>query len=368
MRGNRGLRQRGGGQGAARRCRHAAGGREAAAPREQPRPATPTTPLPPGEGQGEGLPGPSAAESRPSPGAEPSRNPRARRSPSVPEWRRAARAQPRASPRGRPSCAGCSRRSFGFADFRPYQEAVCRAATEGKDLLLVMPTGAGKSLCYQLPGLARGGTTLVVSPLIALMEDQVAQARSRWGCAAERIHSGRDRADVAPGVRGLPRRAGSTSSSSRPSGSGCPASRRCWRERTPALVAVDEAHCISQWGHDFRPDYRLLGARLPMLRPAPVIALTATATPDVQHDIVQQLGLEGPETPARTFIHGFRRTNIAIEVRELNPSQRGDAMPRAARRARRTARPSSTPPRASTRSATRRSSARTSPPAPTTRA
>src|SRR6202789_16387 len=81
---------------------------------------------------------------------------------------------------------------FGFASFRPYQEAVCRAATEGQDVLLVMPTGAGKSLCYQLPGLARGGTTLVVSPLIALMEDQVAKLKA-LGLAAERIHSGRDR-------------------------------------------------------------------------------------------------------------------------------------------------------------------------------
>src|SRR5205085_1236762 len=81
---------------------------------------------------------------------------------------------------------------FGHASFRPYQEAVCRAVTSGKDALLVMPTGAGKSLCYQLPGLARAGTTLVVSPLIALMEDQVAKLRA-LGLAAERIHSGRDR-------------------------------------------------------------------------------------------------------------------------------------------------------------------------------
>src|SRR5580704_11108627 len=83
---------------------------------------------------------------------------------------------------------------FGFPSFRPYQEAVCEAATRGRDVLLVMPTGAGKSLCYQLPGLARGGTTLVVSPLIALMEDQVAKLHAQ-GIAAERIHSGRSRED-----------------------------------------------------------------------------------------------------------------------------------------------------------------------------
>src|SRR5450755_5112865 len=86
------------------------------------------------------------------------------------------------------------RNGFGFQSFRPYQEAVCRAAAEGHDVLLVMPTGAGKSLCYQLPGIARGGTTLVVSPLIALMEDQVAALVGR-GFAVERIHSGRPRAE-----------------------------------------------------------------------------------------------------------------------------------------------------------------------------
>lgn len=93
-------------------------------------------------------------------------------------------------------------------------------------------------------------------------------------------------------------------------------------KRTPALVAVDEAHCISEWGHDFRPDYRLLGQRLPALRPAPIVALTATATPEVQDDIVAQLGLRD----AARFIHGFRRSNIAIEVVELNPGERPDAI------------------------------------------
>ena len=214
---------------------------------------------------------------------------------------------------------------YGFDGFRPHQEAVCRAATEGHDVLLVMPTGAGKSLCYQVPGLARAGTTLVISPLLALIEDQVAKLQA-LGLRAERIHSGRDRSEarrvcaaylageldfllVAPERLGVP---------------GFP---ELLSKRPPALVAVDEAHCISQWGHDFRPEYRLLGQRLPLLRGGqvvPVIALTATATPEVQRDILTQLGL----TKARTFIHGFRRHNIAIEAVEVPTGERLDLVER----------------------------------------
>jgi len=214
-------------------------------------------------------------------------------------------------------------RVFGFAGFRANQEEVCRAALAGRDLLLVMPTGAGKSLCYQLPSIARGGTALVISPLIALMEDQAAKL-SALGLRVARIHSGLDRAVARQAcveyLRGelqflfiAPERLR------------VPGFAEMLAKRQLALIAVDEAHCISQWGHDFRPDYRMLGQHLPGLRGeagAPVLALTATATPAVQVDIVEQLGMKRPAK----FIHGFRRENLAIEVVEVPMPERAEAI------------------------------------------
>ena len=207
-------------------------------------------------------------------------------------------------------------RWFGFAAFRPNQEEVCLAAVAGRDVLLVMPTGSGKSLCYQLPGIASGGVTLVISPLIALMEDQVAKLKA-LGLSVERIHSGRGRADSRQAslayLEGKLQFLFVAPERFRVAGFA-----EMLAKRKPALIAIDEAHCISQWGHDFRPDYRMLGQYIPLLRPAPVMALTATATRVVQADIVRQLGLLDP----LQSIGGFRRDNIAIEIVEAMPSDR----------------------------------------------
>lgn len=215
---------------------------------------------------------------------------------------------------------------FGFSQFRSGQEEVCRAAIAGRDLLLVMPTGAGKSLCYQLPSLARGGTALVISPLIALMDDQAAKLTS-LGLRVARIHSGLDRA--------VARQACADYLQGKlqflfiaPERLRVPGFPEMLHKKQLALIAIDEAHCISQWGHDFRPDYRMLGDYLPALRTAggeqaaPVLAFTATATPQVQADIVNQLGMIKPAK----FIHGFRRSNLAIEVVEVPIPDRARAI------------------------------------------
>ena len=207
------------------------------------------------------------------------------------------------------------RRVFGHSGFRPHQQEVCEAAASGRDVLLVMPTGAGKSLCYQLPALALGGTGLVISPLIALIEDQASKLSS-LGLRVARIHSGLPREDSRQACRDY--LAGALDFLFiAPERMRVPGFPEMLAKRKPSLIAIDEAHCISQWGHDFRPDYRTLGQHLQMLSPSPVIALTATATPTVQRDIAKQLG------------SACSRSCLSItDFRQRQPGYRSDASSR----------------------------------------
>ena len=177
---------------------------------------------------------------------------------------------------------------FGYADFRPTQVPVLRSVLSGTDTLAVLPTGGGKSVCFQIPALVLGGFTVVVSPLIALMQDQVAAAQAR-GISAAALHSGiddeeRGRIWTALGSGALHLLYASPERLTRLA----PELRQ--RRLRPTLLAVDEAHCIAEWGHDFRPSYRALGAARYRLGRPPVVALTGSATPDVRRDIARTLG------------------------------------------------------------------------------
>ncbi|MGH0036627.1 MAG: RecQ family ATP-dependent DNA helicase [Myxococcota bacterium] len=204
--------------------------------------------------------------------------------------------------------------TFGYEDFRPGQAEAVEAAIAGRDAVVLLPTGSGKSLCYQVPALANRrcgrGTTLVLSPLIALMQDQVGALTAR-GIRAAALHSHQEADEQRQAVAdflggGLDLLYVSPERAAR-------ASFRRMLGRTPiSLLAVDEAHCVSQWGHDFRPDY----LRIHELREvvdAPVLALTATATPIVMREIESQLELHDPVV-VRT---GFDRPNLRFEVRAL---------------------------------------------------
>ncbi len=200
------------------------------------------------------------------------------------------------------------RRHFHFDGFRPGQEAAIRAILDKRNLLVVMPTGAGKSLCYQLPALLQSGTTIVVSPLIALMKDQV-EALREIGKAATFINSSLSASEQSSRVRDM--RAGKLRLVYvAPERFRSQAFLSALDGVAVALFVVDEAHCISHWGHDFRPDYLTLKNVIAQLKHPPVAALTATATLKVQDDIIKQLRLQN----CQRIVTGFNRPNLAFEV------------------------------------------------------
>jgi len=201
---------------------------------------------------------------------------------------------------------------FGLERFRPGQEEVVRAIVGGRDALVIMPTGGGKSLCFQLPAVVKDGCALVVSPLIALMKDQVDALVAR-GIAATYINSTLGAEEQSRRIRAMAEgefdlvyvaperfRHGYFV--------------RELKRAQLSFVAVDEAHCVSQWGHDFRPDYLRIGKALEELGSPPVCAFTATATPDVRSDILRFLGLRDPVT----LVTGFERPNLSFSVYRAN--------------------------------------------------
>ncbi|HET9036593.1 MAG TPA: RecQ family ATP-dependent DNA helicase, partial [Myxococcaceae bacterium] len=210
--------------------------------------------------------------------------------------------------------------SFGLTTFRPGQAEVVDSVLAGRNVVVVMPTGAGKSLCYQLPAVMLKGLTLVISPLIALMKDQLEQLEAR-GIPATLINSTVPELERAERIRRM--RAGAYRLVYvAPERFRSPSFLDALGEVGVELMAVDEAHCISQWGHDFRPDYALLGQVRKRLRPPRTVALTATASPEVREDIVRSLLMKDP----RVFVAGFDRPNLFLEVLRVS----GDEERRAA--------------------------------------
>ncbi|MBQ0772023.1 MAG: ATP-dependent DNA helicase RecQ, partial [Sphingomonadales bacterium] len=196
--------------------------------------------------------------------------------------------------------------TFGFSNFRGMQDAVLRRVMAKQNTLAVMPTGSGKSLCYQLPALANKGTTIVISPLIALMHDQLRSAEAVGIRAATLTSADDNRAETIARLKAgeldllyaAPERASQ------------PHFRELLEQADISLFAIDEAHCVSEWGHDFRPDYRLLRPLLDHFGAVPRLALTATADAHTRDDILVQLGIEQDGL----ILAGFDRPNIRYSI------------------------------------------------------
>ncbi|MEM7645205.1 MAG: RecQ family ATP-dependent DNA helicase, partial [Pseudomonadota bacterium] len=200
---------------------------------------------------------------------------------------------------------------FGFDAFRPGQAEIVDAVCAGRDVLAIMPTGGGKSLCFQLPALCRDGLTVVISPLIALMRDQV-RALQEAGVCAGALTSGNTEEETEQVWQAIeesrlkllyiaPERLASTGT------------ERMLKRANCTLIAVDEAHCVSQWGHDFRPDYLRIGALRKALG-TPLAAFTATADEETRDEIVRRLF----DAPPEIFLHGFDRPNLSLAFQPKN--------------------------------------------------
>jgi ATP-dependent DNA helicase RecQ len=211
------------------------------------------------------------------------------------------------------------RSTFGFEDFRPGQGAIIETVLAGTDVLAIMPTGSGKSLCFQLPALLRDGLTVVVSPLIALMRNQVAQLRS-YGVAAASLNSANDFAENREIGERLSRGELRLIYVS-PERLAKPDTLDLLKRAKVGLLAVDEAHCISQWGHDFRPEYLALGIAQAELGGVQTVAFTATADTATRADILAKLFRRSPTV----FVHGFDRPNLRLCMRPKT-SGRGQIM------------------------------------------